>query len=596
VLIARWSLFGMCVSRLNDESMNDKNDRAIRKTAQFFQDSLVGSGSAILITNDEQNKQLAVTQCLQAYSLRSYVQKYLSDYPELFDLLSTADLTADSSDASSAGYFPKHLPMNELIAGINAKKYLKGCLRVKRDHWHDCYVVVYLSDQESSRRSVTISGARHVNRAIDGDMVAIELISSAEANRLSSDDLLVSDKAMSLRDELVVSTETADASYEQIEGLSSLASSTGASTASSSATTELYGRVVGIMKRNWRQYAGSIDADSIELSSNSSLEGTIDESTYASSDSFLFYPVDQKLPPIRISSRRKDDILYHRLLVTIDHWPANSKYPEGHYVKIIGKDGERDTETAVLLHEFGVPSNTFSTEVMACLPPLNWSIETDIKTIENRVDLRHLPIVSIDPPGCKDIDDALHWQQLPNGNIQVGVHIADVTYFVHPETPLDREAAHRSTSTYLVERRLDMLPGYLTTQLCSLRSDEDHLAFSVIWEMTSKGEIVDVSFFKSIIHSVASLTYDQAQSMLDHPTDYSKYQQIIVKSVNELNRLAKIFRHHRIEQGALTLASPEVRFKLDDQTSNPSDVTAYALKESNALVEEFMLLANITVS
>ena len=169
---------------------------------------------------------------------------------------------------------------------------------------------------------------------------------------------------------------------------------------------------------------------------------------------------------------------------------------------------------------------------------------------------------------------------------------ADVTYFVHPDTPIDKEAAHRSTSTYLVERRLDMLPGLLTTQLCSLRSKEDHLAFSVIWEMDDDANIYDVRFCKSAIHSVASLTYDEAQVMLDTPAPKDK----VNHSVNLLNKLARILRQRRIDMGALTLASPEVRFKLDSETQNPTDVAMYNLKESNALVEEWMLLANITVS
>ena len=231
-----------------------------------------------------------------------------------------------------------------------------------------------------------------------------------------------------------------------------------------------------------------------------------------------------------------------------------------------------------------------------------------------RTDLRHIPVVSIDPPGCKDIDDALHCLRLPNGRLEAGVHIAgqivcelyshtccanyvsyfhtDVTYFVHPDSAIDKEAAHRSTSTYLVERRLDMLPGLLTTQLCSLRSKEDHLAFSVIWEMDDDANIYDVRFCKSAIHSVASLTYDEAQVMLDSPSSSDK----VNASVNLLNKLARILRQRRIDMGALTLASPEVRFKLDSETQNPTDVAMYALKESNALVEEWMLLANITVS
>jgi len=247
----------------------------------------------------------------------------------------------------------------------------------------------------------------------------------------------------------------------------------------------------------------------------------------------------------------------------------------------------------------------------------DWKISEDV--VAQRTDLRHIPVVSIDPPGCKDIDDALHCVRLPNGRLEAGVHIAgtplyfapgkldailsiitifslyftsDVTYFVQPDSAIDKEAAHRSTSTYLVERRLDMLPGLLTTQLCSLRSKEDHLAFSVIWEMDDDANIYDVRFCKSAIHSVASLTYDEAQVMLDTPAPADK----VNSSVNLLNKLARILRQRRIDMGALTLASPEVRFKLDSETQNPTDVAMYNLKESNALVEEWMLLANITVS
>ena len=118
-----------------------------------------------------------------------------------------------------------------------------------------------------------------------------------------------------------------------------------------------------------------------------------------------------------------------------------SSIPFGHYVRVLGVDGVKEVETQVLLHEFGVPCEAFTTEVMACLPPLGWKITDEI--IAQRTDVRHLPVVSIDPPGCKDIDDALHCRLLENGNYEVGVHIADVSYFVKPDTPLDLEAAHR---------------------------------------------------------------------------------------------------------------------------------------------------------
>ncbi|CAM9750112.1 unnamed protein product, partial [Ectocarpus sp. 12 AP-2014] len=164
-------------------------------------------------------------------------------------------------------------------------------------------------------------------------------------------------------------------------------------------------------------------------------------------------------------------------------------------------------------------------------------------------------------------------------------------HFVEAGSALDQEASSRSTSTYLVERRLDMLPGMLTETLCSLKPNVDRFAFSVIWEMTPAGVIVDVDFCKSIIHSVAGLTYNEAQLMLDDPN----IQDVKAESVRRLNDLAKIFRKRRMDSGALTLASPEVRFVLDSESQNPTDVQMYALKETNALVEEFMLLANITV-
>jgi exosome complex exonuclease DIS3/RRP44 len=260
-------------------------------------------------------------------------------------------------------------------------------------------------------------------------------------------------------------------------------------------------------------------------------------------------------------------------------------------VKILGKKGDKITESEIILHEFGVPHENFTAEVMACLPPDGWAISE--KDMHHRSDFRHLPIASVDPPGCKDIDDALHCIKLPNGHYQVGVHIADVSYFVLPDSPLDLEAAKRCTSTYLVEKRLDMLPSLLTTQLCSLRSDEDHLAFSVLWEMDENANIFDVQFKKSIIRSVASLTYDQAQVILD---GNSSPNESLNQSIRMLNHFARILRKTRNDNGALTLVSPEVRFKLDEDSRDPTDVMMYNLKEANAMVEEWMLLANITVA
>lgn len=166
------------------------------------------------------------------------------------------------------------------------------------------------------------------------------------------------------------------------------------------------------------------------------------------------------------------------------------------------------TESAMILHEFNVDTRPFSQKVLKCLPSdgANWKIPEE--EIAKRLDLRHECICSVDPIGCKDIDDALHCKILPNGNYEVGVHIADVTHFVRPNSEIDREAARRCTTVYLVEKRTDMLPGLLTENLCSIRGGVERLTFSVIWEIDSKTfKAVKTDYRKTVIKSRAALDY-----------------------------------------------------------------------------------------
>lgn len=643
-------------TRESTESANDYNDRLIRIATHYIYravecdqdddtsddsdsnidmdmgtatsssdcDLLQCKKAVVLLSNDKIQR----TRCEEEYgevgvlSLSDFIAQFVELYPELSDLHANMPPSADSNSNSGEldlnspniqNIYTPHCDAATLSLGLKGggpHKLYKGILQCKRgDDYNDCYVIVHMNsetnsksmgkEQDTIRRSISIKGYLNVNRAISGDSVAVRLLSDErEAPPVPKTE----PKAQIVAG---IAAETAEASPAAIEGLIS------------NSSKELQGCVVGILRRSPRQYAGSIDNDSATQSELASAEASV-----------LFRPVDKRIPPVRIATRRLADLLGQRLLISIDHWPANSEVPHGHYVRKLGADGDKSVETQVLLHEFGVPHEAFSDEVMACLPPTTWSIANDVMLNNNRYlskgisdesisnststvlrrDLRSLPVVSIDPPGCKDIDDALHCRVLSNGNYEVGVHIADVTYFVHPDSALDKEAAHRSTSTYLVERRLDMLPSLLTTELCSLRSKEDHLAFSVLWEMDGDANIVgEVQFCKSIIHSVASLTYDEAQIMLDAPPvvmecaaepvdKYDKNNPNVVSSVKMLNVLAIKLRQKRIAQGALTLASPEVRFKLDSETQNPTDVAMYALKQANALVEEMMLLANITVS
>uniref|UniRef100_A0A9J7Z6N4 Protein DIS3 homolog n=1 Tax=Cyprinus carpio carpio TaxID=630221 RepID=A0A9J7Z6N4_CYPCA len=333
------------------------------------------------------------------------------------------------------------------------------------------------------------------------------------------------------------------------------------------------GRVVGIIKRNWRPYCGMLS------------QSMIKEATR-----HLFTPADRRIPRIRIETRQAANLAGQRIMVAIDGWPKNSRYPNGHFVKNLGTAGDKDTETEVLLLEHDVPHLPFSPAVLSFLPKMPWSItEEDLKV---RADLRHLGVCSVDPPGCTDIDDALHCRELENGNLEVGVHIADVSHFIRPGNALDQEAASRGTTVYLCGKRIDMVPELLSSNLCSLRSNVERLAFSCIWEMNHNAEIIKTHFTKSVINSKASLTYAEAQMRIDDTT----MNDDITKSLRGLNRLAKILKGRRTEKGALTLSSPEVRFHMDSETHDPIDLQTKELKETNSMVEEFMLLANISVA
>ena len=529
------------------------------------------------LTQDKREDVQTQRRTLHVQSIHHLVEEEGEKYPKLHDLLAAESTTSaldNTTSSTASSFYPAHLPMADLLVGVKARRYFQGTLKCNRESWMDCYVML---KENNARVAVQIQGFTHVNRAMDGDVVVIELLPVEQW-----------DPKYTPKKSSSVEEHTQDESQEEETPMPVVEVSTPTCSEQPPVTTVSrhehppQGKVVGILERqSWRKYCGSID----DTAKNSPLQ----------SRTSLFCPVDRKVPKIRIQTRQRELLEDKRIVVAIDQWPVESKYPLGHYVETIGPIGDKATETQVLLHEYNIPQNEFSDQVLACLPPSDWKI-TPENSIGRR-DLRDLRVMSIDPPGCKDIDDALHVRMLPNGHLEVGVHIADVTHFVPPNSALDLEAADRGTSTYLVERRLDMLPGLLTTELCSLRAHEDHFAFSILWEMDPETfDVVQVDFCKSIIHSVAAMSYGQAQVLLDEPEIKSVSNDSNTWSVQQLFRVSQVLRERRMDAGALTLASPEVRFVLDTETQNPLDVQMYALKHTNALVEEFMLLANITVS
>lgn len=275
-----------------------------------------------------------------------------------------------------------------------------------------------------------------------------------------------------------------------------------------------------------------------------------------------------------------------KVVVAFERWPAFSKNPIGKVVDILGKHGENNAEMHAILAEFGLPYK-YPQNVIHAADRIDEGI-TD-EEVARRRDMRDVPTFTIDPADAKDFDDALSLRKLSNGRWEVGVHIADVTHYVHPDTLIDREAFNRATSVYLVDRTIPMLPERLCNQLCSLRPDEDKLTYSVVFEMDDDAIIQKSRICRTVIRSNRRFTYEEAQTIIETGTgDYAP-------EILQLDRLAKQLRARRFAEGAIAFERSEVKFVLDD-AGRPIDVYFKVSKDANKLIEEFMLLANRNVA
>ncbi|MDO4224280.1 MAG: ribonuclease R [Bergeyella zoohelcum] len=275
-----------------------------------------------------------------------------------------------------------------------------------------------------------------------------------------------------------------------------------------------------------------------------------------------------------------------KVVVKMLGWAKGDKNPEGEIVQVLGKPGEHETEIHSILAEYGLPYN-FPEEVEK--EANQTSREIDEKEVKKRRDMRKTLTFTIDPKDAKDFDDALSLKKLDNGNWEIGVHIADVSHYVVPDTLLDEEAYKRATSVYLVDRVVPMLPEILSNDLCSLKPNVDRYAFSAVFEMNDKAEIIAQWFGRTAIHSDRRFTYEEAQERIETGNG-DLAEEILV-----LDKLAKILREKRIKNGAITFDRSEVRFNLDEN-NEPIGVYFKMSKDSNHLIEEFMLLANRKVS
>jgi ribonuclease R len=288
-----------------------------------------------------------------------------------------------------------------------------------------------------------------------------------------------------------------------------------------------------------------------------------------------------------------------KVVAQLADWKDNAKNPNGKIVRIIGDAGEHETEIHSILEEYGLPYD-FPEDVIAEADAI--STEITQEEIEKRRDMRNVLTFTIDPHDAKDFDDALSVEWV-NGELFVGVHIADVSHYLRPETELDREAYGRGTSVYLVDRCVPMLPENLSNGLCSLRPNEDKLCFSVVFKIDHNGHVLDEWFGRTVINSDMRFTYEEAQNIIEHGNvlgipylatsthEEVAYAYPFHQPIKTLDKIAKKMRKVRLQKGSLSFDKHEIKFKLD-KNNKPVDIIFKVGKDSNKLIEEYMLLAN----
>lgn len=328
------------------------------------------------------------------------------------------------------------------------------------------------------------------------------------------------------------------------------------------------GEVVEIHNRSKKGYAGVIEKDR---------------------ETFFLVPSDPKvyvdiiIPSHKLNGAKEGE----KVFVKIEEWKDMNKPPIGKVEKVLGKPMENNAEMEAIALEKGFNA-TFPKEIIKEAEKIS-KTKIDTKEISKRRDFRQTTTFTIDPVDAKDFDDAISFKKLPNGNYEIGIHIADVSHYVTDKSILDDEARERGTSVYLVDRTIPMLPEELSNDICSLKPNVDRLTFSAVFEMDKNAKITGKWFGKTIIHSDKRFTYEEAQKILDDKKG------LYYEELHTLNSLAKKLLKYRFEKGAISLDQEEVRFSLDEQ-GVPISVIIKKRGDTNKMIEELMLLANQSVA
>ncbi|MFW5853157.1 MAG: ribonuclease R [Patescibacteria group bacterium] len=343
-------------------------------------------------------------------------------------------------------------------------------------------------------------------------------------------------------------------------------------------------KAIGKVEKILDRYTGPRPGRVIKVLNKNSYQITLDNSSY-------YTPILIKPDPDKKLN------IADKVVIEIQDWPADSPLPLGKFLKHLGKVGENEAEILSMIIGRGLALD-FHPSLLESIKNKKETWEQSITTeADQRRDFRNILTLTIDPDDAKDFDDALSIRRLENNKLEVGIHIADVSHYVLPESTIDKEARHRATSIYLVDRVIPMLPEVLSNDICSLRPQTDRLAFSVVVTFTVDGQLEDEWFGPTIIKSDSRLNYQEAEKIItttDRPSTKDNLN-TIESALAELNNLAQKLKKANQEAGAVSFSSDEVKFKLDKK-GKPLDVIIKKQLQANELVENFMLLANKLVA
>ncbi|XP_051990669.1 DIS3-like exonuclease 2 [Xyrauchen texanus] len=498
--------------------------------------------------------------------------------------------------------FEQYMSTEDVSAGLKRGQVIQGVLRINPKKYKEAFV-----PSPDGSADIFLDGIPARNRALNGDVVVVKVLppeqwktingdvnESSAANHNTSQGRNVIVEAHFNQDNEVISKMENVSLHDKAPAEHVTASNTPGP--SSEKAVQRTGKVVYIVEQKHSRAA-------------SGFLKFLPDKNFA-----MFSPVDHRVPRVNVPLAdcpadfltRPGDYENTLFICRITHWPEDNNFAEGRLAKTLGQAGEIEPETEGMLTEYDVDFSEFSDEVLGCLPQdLPWSIPA--RELSRRRDLRKECIFTIDPATARDLDDALSCKQLSDGNFEVGVHIADVSYFVEESNALDQIASRRATSVYLVQKVIPMLPRLLCEELCSLNPLTDRLTFSVIWKLSPEGKILSEWFGRSVICSCIKLSYDHAQSMIEAPEKSFSAEELppcsphhsipeIQEAVLNLHNIAKQMRAQRFEGGALRLDQLKLSFTLDKESSMPQGCYVYQYRDSNKLVEEFMLLANMAVA